>query len=114
MLGHVLFSPVTLEGAAGGVGLAPLAVRSDHRRKGIGAALVEAGIAACRRAGFGYAVVLGDPRYYKRFGFSRAASAGLGNEYGADEEFMVLQLLPGALTGLSGKVRYCSEFAEPG
>ena len=110
VVGHVLFSPVHVESIRG-VGLAPLAVRPEHQRKGIGAALIEAGIQACRSAGHGYAVVLGDPRYYERFGFRRASAAGLENEYGVDEEFMVLHLEPGALRAIRGVVRYGPEFA---
>ena len=56
------------------------------------------------------AVVLGDPRYYRRFGFSRALRHGLRNEYGVDEEFMALGLEPGALARVSGLVRYAREF----
>ena len=114
VVGHVLFSPVTVEPSPGsclGVGLAPLAVRPALQRRGIGARLVESGLAACRRAGFGFVVVLGGPRYYRRFGFRRALAGGMRNEYGADEEFMVLKLQPGALIGASGVVRYGPEFA---
>ena len=112
--GHVLFSPVSVESSralALGVGLAPLAVRPEFQRRGIGARLVEAGLSACRRAGFGFVVVLGAPRYYRRFGFRRALADGLRNEYGVDEEFMVLALDPGALAGVSGVVTYATEFA---
>ena len=114
VVGHVLFSPVTLEGTSGGVGLAPLAVLPAHQRKGIGGALIEAGIEACRNTGLQYAVVLGDPHYYGRFGFLRAMDAGLGNEYGVDEEFMVLELQHGALHGVRGVVKYRSEFSVLG
>jgi putative acetyltransferase len=114
IVGHVLFSPVSVEQnptAARGAGLGPVGVRPEHQRQGIGVALIEQGIAACRDAGFGFLVVLGDPGYYHRFGFRRALDAGLVNEYGVDAEFMVLELRPGALCGLSGLVRYRPEFA---
>ena len=52
IVGHVAFSPVTAEGASGGVGLAPVAVVDRFRRQGIAARLIEAGLAACREAGF--------------------------------------------------------------
>jgi putative acetyltransferase len=115
-IGHVLFSPVSIElepGWAGarGLGLAPLAVLPKHQRRGIGAELVRAGIAACGRAGVQFIVVLGNPDYYQRFGFRRARLAGLGNEYGADAEFMVLELQRGALDGARGTVKYGREFS---
>jgi putative acetyltransferase len=56
-------------------------------------------------------VVLGDPAYYRTFGFERASVRGLGNEYGTDEEFMVLELRAGGLPP-AGIVRYAPEFAE--
>lgn len=114
--GHLLFSPVSVEREASsapapGVGLAPLAVRPEFQRRGIGARLVETGLDACRRAGFAFVVVLGEPRYYRRFGFRRARADGLRNEYGVDEEFMVLALHPDALAGVVGVVTYATEFA---
>ena len=58
--------------------------------------------------------MLGDPRYYGRFGFMRAGAAGLGNEYGADAHFMVLELEPGGLAGVRGTVKYSGEFSQLG
>ena len=116
LVGHVAFSPVTTATAwpGTGLGLAPLAVASGHRRKGIGAALVETGIARSARAGIGFLVVLGEPHYYGRFGFVRARDHGVTNEYGAVEEFMVLELRPGAVPSGGGLVRYAPEFAALG
>ena len=56
--------------------------------------------------------ILGDPAYYSRFGFVRAADFGLQNEYGVHDEFMVLPLRRGALDGVSGMVKYLPEFSE--
>jgi putative acetyltransferase len=115
VVGHILFSPVSVltpSGPCQGLGLAPLAVLPPHQRRGIGSALVREGLAACRREGCGFVVVLGHPGYYPRFGFRRASAVGLGNEYGADEAFMVLELQPGSLPAGGGLVRYGPEFAE--
>jgi putative acetyltransferase len=109
IVGHVLFSPVSIDapGArAREVGLAPVAVRPEHQRRGIGAELIRAGLEECRRKGFDFVVVLGEPRYYRRFGFERAASAGLSNEYGVDEEFMVVERMRREITpGLYERIR---------
>ena len=56
----------------------------------------------------------GDPRYYSRFGFTRASDYGLDNEYGADEVFMVVELVQGSLAERAGLVRYAPEFGETG
>jgi len=112
IIGHVAFSPVSLAGAAGGLGLAPLAVTPDRQRTGIGGQLARAGLAAAAAAGAQFVVVLGHPGYYPRFGFRRAAEVGLGNEYGADEAFMVLEMRPGSLPAGGGLVKYGPEFGE--
>jgi putative acetyltransferase len=114
IVGHIAFSPVELDDKSTrgiGIGLAPLAVRPDYQRKGIGGRLVREGLAACERGGSGFVVVLGEPEYYQRFGFSRADRRGLGNEYGADEAFMVLELSGGGIPENGGLVRYGPEFA---
>ena len=116
LLGHIAFSPVTTASPwpGAGLGLAPLAVAAAHQRRGIGAALVEAGIARCARDGIGYLVVLGEPHYYRRFGFARAGDRGVANEYGTVEEFMLLELRPGAVSPGGGLVKYAPEFAALG
>lgn len=113
IVGHVAFSPVRVDGTAAevtGVGLAPLAVLPDHERQGIGSRLVRDGLEACERAGYGLVVVLGAPALYRRFGFDRADRRGLGNKYGADEEFMALELREGTIPKAGGMVRFGPEF----
>ncbi|MQA31050.1 MAG: GNAT family N-acetyltransferase [Luteitalea sp.] len=111
VVGHVLFSPVQTEhGSARGLGLAPVAVVPERQRAGIGSALIREGIRRAREARFELLVVLGDPEYYGRFGFTRASAAGLSNEYGVDEPFMVLELSAEALSHVSGLVQYSPEF----
>lgn len=70
ILGHVAFSPVSLTPKAQGwFGLGPISVAPGHQRGGIGSALIRQGLAALRAQGAAGCVVLGDPRYYGRFGF---------------------------------------------
>ena len=110
VVGHVAFSPVSASSGAEGAGLAPIAVLSSHRRRGIAAKLVEAGLAASRAAGFGWAVVLGEPGYYSRFGFRPAGEFGLSDEYGGGDAFQAMELIPGVLPVGAGLVHYASEF----
>jgi putative acetyltransferase len=114
VIGHIAFSPVTAASGAIGAGLAPVAVSEPYRRKGIAAELIRAGLEACRVAGFGWAVVMGEPAYYSRFGFRPAADFGLSDEYGGGPAFQVIELVPGALPRGSGLVRYAPEFAAVG
>ena len=117
IVGHIMFSPVTITPAPKtfrAVGLAPLSVLPEFQRQGIGSMLAREGLKECAAAGFEAAVVLGSHHYYPRFGFSRASLYGLGNEYDADEHFMAIELKHGALDKVSGTVRYLSEFKECG
>jgi putative acetyltransferase len=115
VVGHILFSPVTLDPPGPvGAGLAPVAVHPSWQRRGIGGLLVREGLSACAAKGIAFVVVLGDPGYYGRFGFRRASARGLSNEYGADAAFGVVELSPGALTGGPAVLHYHPEFARLG
>ena len=116
VVGHIVFSPVRVEGEGGSFvaqGLAPMAVDPSCQREGIGSALVRAGLDACRDAGHTIAFVLGHPDYYPRFGFEAAASRGLHHEGGAAyaPAFFVAELAAGSLAGSAGVVHYRPEFA---
>jgi putative acetyltransferase len=80
VLGHVAFSRVTIEtdgGPEGGIALAPIGVHPRGQGTGIGRRLIEAGLDELVRLGESVVVVVGDPRYYSRFGFSTE----LGEQY---------------------------------
>ena len=111
VVGHILFSPVTIDRPGASViaiGLAPMAVAPPYQRRGIGEQLVTAGLDALRAAGEKAVVVLGHPAYYPRFGFRPAADFGLCWEGGHDEAFFAIELTAGALAG-GGVVRYRPE-----
>jgi putative acetyltransferase len=116
IVGHILFSPVTIEAdgsVVAGMGLAPMAVLPERQNRGIGSRLVEAGLAQCRAAGHERAVVLGHPEFYPRFGFIPASRYGLRSEYEVrDEVFMAMELRDGAMQGCAGLVKYASEFSD--
>lgn len=68
--GHVAFSPVEIDGAGGGwYGLGPISVQPELQRNGIGSALVTEGLARLKDAGASGCVLIGDPKFYARFGF---------------------------------------------
>ena len=117
VVGYVAFSSVTIgetERESKGLGLAPLAVTPKHQRRGIGGALVDAGLVHCRREDANLVVVLGDPDYYPRFGFRRAYLLGLTCEYESvsTEAFMAVELTHGGHKHCGGIVRYHQAFSE--
>ena len=115
VIGHVLFSPVTLttEPSLTLMGLAPMAVIPSRQRQGVGSALVREGLDRCRRIGAVGLVVLGHAEFYPRFGFVPAGRLSLRCEYDVPEDiFMACELVEGALRGLSGVVRYHQVFRK--
>jgi putative acetyltransferase len=114
VVGHILFTPVSVDipgPPIAAMGLGPMAVVPECQRLGIGSRLVRAGLEACVRCGCEVVVVVGHPHFYPRFGFRPAHILGLGSEYAvADDVFMAIELVSGALVGRAGLVRYLPEF----
>lgn len=112
VVGHVLFSVLSVVGARVGrrlAALGPLAVLPDYQRQGVGGALIEHGLEACRRTGIAGVFVLGDPGYYGRFGFSAEVAKSVGSPFPGDT-FMAISLRPGALEGMEGSLHYPPAF----
>jgi putative acetyltransferase len=116
VVGHIFFSPVSIESENGvftAMGLAPMAVLPEYQNQGIGSQLVREGLKECHRLGHDIVVVLGHANYYPRFGFTPASLKGLRSEYDVpDEVFMVTELVAGALEGRRGLVKYHPEFGK--
>jgi putative acetyltransferase len=115
VLGHILFSSIviTTPKQIPALALAPLAVTPQHQRQGIGTQLVQVGLSRCRELNHSMIVVVGDPHYYKRFGFQQASQFGLQPSLPIpDAAFMVIELKPSALMKISGVVCYPPYFNE--
>jgi len=112
VVGHVMFSHlpiITSSGVVASLSLAPLAVRPEYQRRGVGSELMRRGLEACRAAGHRIVVVLGHPEYYPRFGFRAELAVPLKSPF-AGPSWMALELAPGALTGIEGRVEYPPPF----
>lgn len=110
IVGHVLFSRLMVDDddrTFDAVALAPLAVASFHRRRGIGGRLVQATQEVLRQRGEALFVVLGDPAYYQRFGYEHARAAGFSSDYQCD----ALQALAMADAPTTGRLVYAPAFA---
>ncbi len=112
LVGHILFSRMTIETTSGSlpaVALAPMAVLPGYQRRGIGERLVRSGLELLRGRGERIVIVLGHPGYYSRFGFSSERARYLESPF-PPKAFMAMELSPGALDGIRGRVRYPAAF----
>ncbi|MDQ3766589.1 MAG: N-acetyltransferase [Actinomycetota bacterium] len=113
VVGHILMSYATLQGTEEMpvLLLSPLGVRSECQHRGIGSALVRAGLDRAEARGEPLVVVEGVPSYYPRFGFERARSHGIEPPHPEipDEAWMV-RLLPDYKSRYKGRVVYPPAF----
>jgi putative acetyltransferase len=118
VVGHILFSVIHIQTETRMIpvlALAPVAVLPDYQNHGIGSLLIREGIKKCEQLGHSVIILLGHPDYYPRFGFKPAGQRGLKLPFDApDEAFMVFEILPHGLDGISGTVVYPPEFNEEG
>jgi len=114
VIGYILFSRVTIQTKVGSfpaLALAPMAVHPEFQKQGIGSKLKRQEFARCRNLGYKVVIVVGHPNYYPRFGFTSARAKGLEAPFPVpDEVFMVIEIAPGALNGISGMVIYPPAF----
>lgn len=114
IVGHILLSYIDLVGEASFqvLGLAPLAVRSRFQRQGIGSALVNAGLARAEAMKEVMVIVLGDPRFYCRFGFESSTLYEITSPFPVPEAAFRVKLLQHYQEGHKGKVVYPVAFQK--
>jgi putative acetyltransferase len=112
--GHILLSRVLIQTEneqVPAIALAPMAVLPKYQNQGIGSALVRRGLEVCEELGHAIVIVLGHSGYYPRFGFSAQLAQALECPYGdCGEAWMAIELVPGALREVRGKVVYPPAF----
>jgi len=117
IVGHILFTPVTIsdvEKKIKGMGLAPMAVLPDFQHQGIGSQLVKSGLEILQLRSFPFVIVLGHPDYYPRFGFVPASQHSLVCQWPdvPDEAFLVFIFNESIRSKMSGTARYRDEFNQ--
>ena len=105
IVGHALFSPMRSPERC--LGLAPVSVMPALQGRGIGAALIRAGLERARNEDWRGVFVLGHADYYPRFGFSPEAARGFVSPF-AGPHFMFLPLTDDAPH--EGRARYGAAF----
>jgi putative acetyltransferase len=117
MVGHILFSRITVTTEAGTIpalSLAPMAVLPNRQRQGIGKELVRAGLDVCREKGHDLVLVLGHPDFYQQFGFSPELVREIESPFGGGEAWMGLRLNAVESEPIRGKVVFSPPFGELG
>lgn len=112
IVGHIMFSEAVIQtgrGEVAALALGPVAVTPECQGRGIGSALVREGLDQCTKTPYLSVFLLGIPGYYPRFGFSANLAGPLSSAY-SGETFMALELVPGALAGVTGEFEFPPPF----
>ena len=113
VVGHIMYSPISVGGEIMGAALGPMAVLPEHQRQGVGSKLVEAGNRKIKDQGCPFIIVLGHSNYYPRFGFMPASNHGIKCEWEVpDDVFMLLVLDQEKMQSVSGLAKYRHEFSS--
>lgn len=107
--GHILFTRAHV-GRFPVLALAPLAVLPEYRRQGVGSALVREGHRIGRSLGYHHVLVLGDERYYRRFGYESARRLGIGAPPGLPAACFLAARLVEDARPVRGMAVYAEEF----
>ncbi|MBD2613217.1 N-acetyltransferase [Nostoc punctiforme FACHB-252] len=112
VVGHILFSYIDLakEQTLQVLGLAPLAIRPEFQRQGIGSALIKAGLEIAETKKEAIVIVLGHPEFYTRFGFQTSVLYGIESPFPVPEEFFMVKPLQNYQEKYKGKVVYPPAF----
>ncbi len=109
IVGHILFSKIKI-GRVEEVGLAPIAVLLEFQRQGVGSKLIEEGHKIAKKLGYHYSIVLGNEKYYSKFGYLPAIQYGIIAPFDVpSNNFMALKLNE-AKEEIKGIVIYVKEF----
>ena len=112
VIGHIIYSPVTVGDAVNGAALGPMAVLPGHQRQGIGTRLIETGNRNIKDAGYPFIIVVGHAEYYPRFGFRPASRYRIKCEWDVPDDVLMLLMLDAAkMKGICGLAKYRAEFS---
>jgi putative acetyltransferase len=106
IIGHVMLSDMVAPFKA--LGLGPVSVRPDRQRSGVGSALIREALSQARQEGWDAVFVLGNPSFYRRFGFDPERAGGFTCPY-AGPHLMAL-FMSNDLPRI-GTIDYASAFA---
>lgn len=110
LVGHTMLTKKyinTRDGKVESLLLAPLCVALEYRDKGVGSKLVNQSFKLARKMGYKSVILLGDPNYYKRFGFRKSIDLGIKNLNNIEEKYVqVCELVSGSLNKINGTIKF--------
>ena len=116
IVGHIMLTKIQIENenkSFESLALAPVSVKPEFQRKGIGSKLIIESHAIAKSLGYKSIIVLGHEGYYPRFGYERTNKYHIEMPFDVPEEnCMVISLSENGLLGVSGEVKYPKEFFE--
>lgn len=115
IVGHLLLSKAKVQAEEctyDVIVLAPIAVKPDVQKQGIGSQLITEGLNRCKALGYNIVLLIGHPSYYPKFGFKPAGNFGMELKQFAvpAEVFMVCELKKGELQRIKGELIYPASF----
>lgn len=116
IVGHLLFTTVAIDNNDMDhktLTLAPMSILPEFQKRSVGKLMIIYGLQIAKEAGYGSVVVLGHPSYYPKLGFKPASKWNIKSPFPTpDNAFMAIELFPGSLDNVSGKVIFPSAFDE--
>lgn len=114
LVGHIMLTKIAIHGVTSLpknmfeiLLLAPIAIDIDYRNKGVGSDLVRESLKRAKAEGYAAVILVGDPKFYERFGFVSASKFNIKNKQNIpDENVLILELVPGILDGIEGTVDF--------
>lgn len=115
LVGSILFSRLWFEREIDAFILAPVAIRTDHQRRGIGQNLINFGLTAIKKDGVELVLTYGDPRFYSKVGFRVVAESVIPPPFklSQPEGWMVQSLAGDQIDPIQGKSRCVEALNKP-
>ena len=109
IVGHILFTKARV-GDEEVLALAPLSIKPQYQRQGIGQALILEGHRIAKELGYSYSIVMGSDQYYPKTGYLPAQQFHIEVPDGVPSEYCMAIRLQEDARPVCGKVVYAKEF----
>ncbi len=110
IVGHIMLTKTQIDAKARKIEtllLAPVTVELEHRKKGIGARLIDEAFRLAKNKGYASVVLVGNPAFYGRFGFKCSADFGIENANGIPDKYVQsCELVSGSLKSAEGRILF--------